>query len=146
MNILTWTFILFSFWTMREWFLNVGPNIPGMFHGCYRAHWVYSLVLSLWLLSARHRKLVRKGLTSWCAIGVGTSRETLSLWATCSPYKWRGVCGTVYGYPATKIFLGSLWICRFCSYSTSFYFLLLSPMKNNALSLFFNQKQRTIFW
>ena len=40
MNILTWTFIQFSFWTMRASFLNVRPNIPGMFHECYRAHWV----------------------------------------------------------------------------------------------------------
>ena len=40
MNILTWTFIQFSFWTMRESFLNVRRNIPGMFHECYCAHWV----------------------------------------------------------------------------------------------------------
>ena len=39
MNILIWTFIQFSFWTMRGSFLNVRPNIPGMFHECYRAHW-----------------------------------------------------------------------------------------------------------
>ena len=41
MNILTWTFIQFLFWTMRGSFLNIRPNIPGMFHECYRAHWVF---------------------------------------------------------------------------------------------------------
>ena len=40
MNILTWTFIQFSFWTMRGSFFNVRRNIPGMFYKCYRAHWV----------------------------------------------------------------------------------------------------------
>ena len=39
MNILTWTFIQFSFWIMRGSFLNVRPNITGMFHECYCAHW-----------------------------------------------------------------------------------------------------------
>ena len=42
-NIFIWTFIQFSFWTMRGSFLNVRPNIPGMFHECYRAHWDISI-------------------------------------------------------------------------------------------------------
>ena len=42
MNIPTWTFIQFTFWTMRGSFLNVRPNIPGMFHECYRAHWAWT--------------------------------------------------------------------------------------------------------
>ena len=46
MNILTWTFIQFSFWTMRESFLNVCPNISGMFHECYHAHWAHAAHLS----------------------------------------------------------------------------------------------------
>ena len=51
-----------------------------------------------------------KGHTLWCAIGVGASQGTLSWWAPCSPYKRRGICGSVYGYPASKISLGPLWI------------------------------------
>ena len=38
-NILTWTFIQFLFWTMRGLFSNVGWNIPGVFHKCYCAPW-----------------------------------------------------------------------------------------------------------
>ena len=52
----------------------------------------------------------RKGHTLLCAIGVGTSRETLRWWAPCSPHKRWGMCESVYGYPSSKIFFGTLWI------------------------------------
>ena len=44
--------------------------------------------------------------------------------APCSPYKWIGMCGSVYGYPASKISLGPPWMWRLCSYSPPF---VLSP-------------------
>ena len=40
--------------------------------------------------------------------------------APCSPYKRRGVCGSFYGYPASKVSLDTFWIWRLCSYSPSF--------------------------
>ena len=52
----------------------------------------------------------RKGNTLWCAIGIGTSLGTLSWWAPCLLYERRGMCGSVYGYPASKISLGPFWI------------------------------------
>ena len=50
MNILIWTFLQLSFWTMRESFLNVRANILGMFHECYRAHWV-DMAINIWQAS-----------------------------------------------------------------------------------------------
>ena len=52
-----------------------------------------------------------------------TSQGTLSWWAPCLPYKRRGLCGSVYGYPAPKMSLGSHWIWRLCSLTLPLFLL-----------------------
>ena len=70
--------------------------------------------------STFHQVASHKMHTLWCAIGVGTSRWTLSWRAPFSPYKRSGMCGSVHGYRASKGSLGPLWMWRLCSHSTSF--------------------------
>ena len=45
----------------------------------------------------------------------------VSWWVLCSPYKRRGMDGSIYGYPTSEISLGPLWIWRLCSYSFSYF-------------------------
>ena len=46
--------------------------------------------------------------------------EPLAAVAPCSPYNRMGMCGSVYGYPASKISLDHLCGWTLCSYSPSF--------------------------